>query len=175
MQYIKGIDAFREEKRTAVTLGKFDGLHRGHQKLIEKIRSYAGNDCVSVVCAFDMQRSCLMTKEERKKLLAGKVDYLIDYPFTGDLMTMEAERFIQKILYEKLHAAHIVVGSDFSFGYRKRGDHQMLERYAQKYDYTVDVVEKSTFGRPRDQQHLCTGGFVPWKYPAGTGTSWISL
>ena len=112
MQYIKGIDAFREEKRTAVTLGKFDGLHRGHQKLIEKIRSYAGNDCVSVVCAFDMQRSCLMTKEERKKLLAGKVDYLIDYPFTGDLMTMEAERFIQKILYEKLHAAHIVVGSD---------------------------------------------------------------
>ena len=39
MQYIKGIDAFREEKRTAVTLGKFDGLHRGHQKLIEKIRS----------------------------------------------------------------------------------------------------------------------------------------
>ena len=110
MQYIKGIDAFREEKRTAVTLGKFDGLHRGHQKLIEKIRSYAGNDCVSVVCAFDMQRSCLMTKEERKKLLAGKVDYLIDYPFTGDLMTMEAERFIQKILYEKLHAAHIVVG-----------------------------------------------------------------
>ena len=146
MQYIKGIDAFREEKRTAVTLGKFDGLHRGHQKLIEKIRSYAGNDCVSVVCAFDMQRSCLMTKEERKKLLAGKVDYLIDYPFTGDLMTMEAERFIQKILYEKLHAAHIVVGSDFSFGYRKRGDHQMLERYAQKYDYTVDVVEKACLG-----------------------------
>ena len=112
MQYIKGIDAFREGKRTAVTLGKFDGLHRGHQKLIEKICSYAGNDCVSVVCAFDMQRNCLMTKEERKKLLDGKVDYLIDYPFTGDLMTMEAERFIQKILYEKLHAAHIVVGSD---------------------------------------------------------------
>ena len=41
MQYIKGIDAFREGKRTAVTLGKFDGLHRGHQKLIEKICSYA--------------------------------------------------------------------------------------------------------------------------------------
>ena len=73
MQYIKGIDAFREGKRTAVTLGKFDGLHRGHQKLIEKICSYAGNDCVSVVCAFDMQRNCLMTKEERKKLLDGKV------------------------------------------------------------------------------------------------------
>ena len=39
MQYIKGIDAFREEKRTAVTLGKFDGLHRGHQKLIETTAS----------------------------------------------------------------------------------------------------------------------------------------
>ena len=96
--------------------------------------------------AFSRQLYEQLTKEERKKLLDGKVDYLIDYPFTGDLMTMEAERFIQKILYEKLHAAHIVVGSDFSFGYRKRGDHQMLERYAQKYDYTVDVVEKARLG-----------------------------
>ena len=95
MKYIADTVDFQLEEPTVVTLGKFDGLHRGHQKLIEKIRSYAGNDCVSVVCAFDMQRSCLMTKEERKKLLAGKVDYLIDYPFTGDLMTMEAERFIQ--------------------------------------------------------------------------------
>ena len=92
MEYISKTLDFHVKEPSVISFGKFDGLHRGHQKLIEKIRSYAGNDCVSVVCAFDMQRSCLMTKEERKKLLAGKVDYLIDYPFTGDLMTMKAER-----------------------------------------------------------------------------------
>jgi len=145
MQYIEGIDAFHGEKRTAVTLGKFDGLHRGHQKLIEKITEYADSECESVVCAFDMHKDCLMTKEEKKKYLSDRVDYLIDYPFTRELMEMEAEKFIQNILCEKLHAAHIVVGTDCSFGHLKRGDYHMLEKYAPVYGYTVDVIEKETY------------------------------
>ena len=73
MEYISKTLDFHVKEPSVISFGKFDGLHRGHQKLIEKIRSYAGNDCVSVVCAFDMQRSCLMTKEERKnpRLLNG--------------------------------------------------------------------------------------------------------
>lgn len=147
MQYRKGLEAFRETNRTAVTLGKFDGLHRGHQKLINKIRDYAQReDCASVVCAFDMDRDCLMTKEEKKAFLEEQVDYLIDIPFTRELMGMEAEQFIQEIIYKKLHASHLVVGTDFRFGHEKRGNHVMLEHYAAKYGYTVDVVEKAHYG-----------------------------
>lgn len=146
MQYIKGLDAFDGRNQTAVTLGKFDGLHRGHQKLLNRIIKYAQKeDCDSVVCAFDMDRDCLMTNEERRVFLEDKVDYLIEIPFTKELMEMEAEKFIEEILHKKLHAAHIVVGTDFNFGHEKRGNHQMLEKYAAKYGYTVDVVEKAYY------------------------------
>ena len=146
MQYIKGLDAFDGRNHTAVTLGKFDGLHRGHQKLLNRIIKYAQKeDCDSVVCAFDMNRDCLMTNEERRTFLEDKVDYLIEIPFTREMMEMEAEKFIDEILHKKLHAAHIVVGTDFNFGHEKRGNHQMLEKYAAKYGYTVDVVEKAYY------------------------------
>ena len=146
MQYIKGLDAFDGRNHTAVTLGKFDGLHRGHQKLLNRIMKYAKKeDCDSVVCAFDMDRDCLMTNEERRAFLEDKVDYLIEIPFTREMMEMEAEKFIDEILYKKLHASHIVVGTDFNFGHEKRGNHQMLEKYAAKYGYTVDVVEKAYY------------------------------
>ena len=146
MQYIKGLDAFDGRNQTAVTLGKFDGLHRGHQKLLNRIMKYAQKeDCDSVVCAFDMDRDCLMTNEERRAFLEDKVDYLIEIPFTREMMEMEAEKFIEEILYKKLHASHIVVGTDFNFGHEKRGNHQMLEKYAAKYGYTVDVVEKAYY------------------------------
>ena len=55
MRYIKGISSYQWGKSTAVTLGKFDGLHLGHQMLVDKIREYGANGCESVLCAFDMQ------------------------------------------------------------------------------------------------------------------------
>lgn len=76
MQYIKGLKDYHDDSQTAVTLGKFDGVHRGHEKLVEKVIEYADTAGVkSVVCAFDMlafskkhvdERCILMTKEERK-------------------------------------------------------------------------------------------------------------
>ena len=145
MQYITDLNSHQWKKRTAVTLGKFDGLHRGHQKLVEKIREYGSDGCESVVCAFDMGRETLMTKEERRRYLEGKADYLIDCPFTRELREMEAEDFIGDILSRRLCAAHLVVGTDFSFGHNKRGNAAMLEEYAGKYGYTVDVVEKERY------------------------------
>lgn len=145
MNYITDIRSFNGKKRTAVTLGKFDGLHKGHQKLIDRIIAYSGEECESVVCAFDMQRETLMTAKERKERLEGKVDWLIEYPFTKELKNMEAETFIRDVLHEKLHAAHIVVGTDFTFGHGKRGNVQMLCAYSKIYDYTVDVVSKERY------------------------------
>ena len=81
-----------------MTLGKFDGLHRGHQKLVERVREYAKTEGVrSIVCAFDMlplrermhmPGKVLMTKEERADHLEGKVDFLVDCPFTERIFTL---------------------------------------------------------------------------------------
>ncbi len=146
MKYITGIGSYHGTKKTAVTMGKFDGLHRGHQKLVDKIRSYATDECDSVLCAFDMHRDAIMTNRERREHLEGKIDWLIDCPFTETLRNMEAEDFVRDILCAGLNAAHIVVGRDFVFGHNKRGSVEMLERYAPRYGYTVDVVEKERYG-----------------------------
>ena len=82
MKVISGIEAYNGDRKTAVTLGKFDGLHRGHQKLLEKVFSYSGDGCESVVCAFDMHRDSLMTVRERRAHLSGKADWLIEQPLT---------------------------------------------------------------------------------------------
>ena len=145
MKYITGIESYSGQKRSAVTLGKFDGLHLGHQKLIDKIISYASDECESIVCAFDMHRDSLMTGRERREHLEPKVDWLIDQPFTKSLREMEAEEFIDRILYKVLRAAHIVVGTDFSFGYGKCGNAALLQEMADQYGYTVDVIEKERY------------------------------
>lgn len=145
MKYITGIQSYHGTKKTAVTMGKFDGLHRGHQKLVDKIREYASDDCESVLCAFDMHRDAIMTNRERREHLEGKIDWLIDCPFTKDLKNMEAEDFIRDILCGKLGAAYIAVGRDFVFGHDKRGSVKMLEAFAGEYGYTLDVIEKERY------------------------------
>lgn len=146
MRYITEIHSYQSEKRCAVTLGKFDGLHRGHQKLIDRIRMYASEDVESVVCAFDMGRESLLTNQERREHLSSQVDCLIVCPFIREIREMAAEDFIRKILADTLHASYIVVGTDFRFGYGKRGDASMLGRYASRYGYRLDVVEKERRG-----------------------------
>lgn len=145
MRYITGIEDYDGQKNTSVTLGKFDGLHRGHQKLIDKICSYASAGCETIVCAFDMHRESLMTNRERRERLEGKVDWLIECPFTDNLREMEAEDFIRDILRDVFHASHIVVGADFTFGRGRRGNVQTLRDYADQYGYTVDVIEKERY------------------------------
>lgn len=154
MQYIKGMESYQSEHRTAVTLGKFDGLHRGHQKLIERVREYAVGDTKSIVFAFDMRpffekkgwdKKNLMTNRERVLRLEKQVDYLIECPFVDSVSMMEAEAFIEDILVEKLHAAYIVVGTDFRFGHHKKGDVQMLRKYESVYGYHLEVIEKEIY------------------------------
>ena len=146
MKYITGIEAYTGKKKTAVTLGKFDGLHRGHQKLVDKIRGYASEDCETVLCAFDMHRESIMTNRERKERLEGRIDWLINCPFTEKFRQISAEDFIREILCKTLRCAHVVVGKDFAFGHGKRGNVEMLKRFSEEYGYTVDVIEKERYG-----------------------------
>lgn len=155
MQYIKGIESYSCNERSAVTIGKFDGLHRGHQKLLKKVREYAKAEGIkSIVCSFDMlplrermhiPGKVLMTKEERADHLEGEVDYLVDCPFTEKFSEMEAEDFIKDILVDTFHAAYVVIGTDFHFGYGKRGDACMLAKYQEEYGYHLEVIEKERY------------------------------
>ena len=108
MRYMTEIHSYQSEKRSAVTLGKFEGLHRGHQKLISKVKEYASEDVESIVCAFDMGKASLLTAREKKERLESEVDLMIACPFTKELREMEAEDFIRQILAERFRAAYVV-------------------------------------------------------------------
>lgn len=156
MQYVKGIGSYHDSSRTAVTLGKFDGLHRGHHKLINRIQEHAaGGEVKSVVVAFDMRvlekkrgtvKPKVMTNEERAHLLEDEVDYLIECPFTEDISMMEANDFIEEILVKRLRAKYIVIGADFRFGHNRQGDAMMLKEYEKRSDFKVEIIEKEKFG-----------------------------
>lgn len=145
MQYMTDIYSYQSEKHSAVTLGKFDGLHLGHQLLIDKIRSYRSENVRTVVVAFDMGRATLTTAEEKRELLKDQVDCLIVCPFTREIREMEAEDFIRTILVEKMKVSYIVVGTDFHFGRDKRGDTSMLAEYAGVYGYHLNVIDKKKY------------------------------
>ena len=155
MQYIKGMQFYQNDKKTAITLGKFDGLHRGHETLIERVIEHQKNDGVdSVVFAFDMaplyekikkKKESLITNEERAGRLFGRVDYLVECPFVEAVSKIEAETFIKEILVKQFHAKYIVVGTDFHFGYQKKGDYHMLQQYSGEYGYEVEVIEKKCY------------------------------
>ncbi len=161
MQYINGLEAYQSRRPAAVTLGKFDGLHRGHEKLIGIVQKIGREENVdSVVCVFDMISAperisgsgsaagqYLMTGEERKSRLEGRVDWLVECPFTPEFSRMKAEEFIDRVLAGVFRAAFVVVGTDFRFGYQKEGDVRMLEDYAGTYGYRLVVVKKERYGQ----------------------------
>ena len=140
---------------TAVTLGKFDGIHLGHRLLIQEAIAAEKEGMVSCVFSFDMhpislfsdrEMDLIYTEDEKKAMLESLgVSYFLSYPFTKETASMEAEEFIEKILMEKLQAEVIIVGTDYRFGKGRRGDVFLLAEYAKKYGYYLIVKDKLTY------------------------------
>lgn len=151
MKYIRQTTDFYIKEETVISLGKFDGIHRGHEMLLEQLAARKEQGLSSVIFTFDIpprktvnhsDGKVLTTNEEKKHMFEGTgVNYLIECPFTKEVMCMEAEDFIAWIV-RQLHVKCFVVGEDFHFGHKRRGDYLMLQKYAKEYDYEVVVLEK---------------------------------
>ncbi|MCI8418544.1 MAG: bifunctional riboflavin kinase/FAD synthetase [Lachnospiraceae bacterium] len=148
MRYIKGNIDFWLEGPCAVSLGKFDGLHRGHQLLLSRIGQRQAAGMTSVIFTFDFggAKGLMLSQERRRMLESQGVDVLLECPFVPELSHMEPEAFVRKILKERLQAAYLAVGTDFHFGYQRRGDYHLLQQMAGECGYTVEVVEKAQYG-----------------------------
>lgn len=148
MEYVKIEGQFPKFSRCAVTLGKFDGIHRGHRKLIQTIldrKSEYGE--LAVVMAFVSDRQTILTSEERRILLEKMgVDVLLECPLNDQMKHMKADVFIRQILKGDLQASCVVVGEDFRFGHERKGTPQLLEKAGEKYEYDTIVVPKEMEG-----------------------------
>lgn len=152
MQIISGTTDFELAGRSAVVIGKFDGLHRGHKLLLEQVLEEKDNGLLAVVFTFDPPPAAffakkmlkgLTTKEEKRRYFRQMgVDVLVEFPMNEKTAATPPAQFITEILQEKLHAALIVAGRDLSFGDRGMGDCALLEKYASECGYQVRIMEK---------------------------------
>lgn len=152
MQYIANTREFHIDEPTVVSIGKFDGLHCGHRKLLGEMLHWKERGYQVAIFTFSTppgglvkktKQSMIMTNEERVELLrdAG-ADYLVEYPFTEEVSRMDPEQFIAEIITGRMNAEIIVTGPDCRFGYRAAGNKELLEQLAPKYGYRFLVVDK---------------------------------
>lgn len=151
---LETMEQFHIDEPTVLTIGKFDGLHRGHEKLIAHLMKMRANGLRSVVFTFDIppkrltdgeEQRLLSTNREKQALFAERgIDYLVLCPFTPEVMRMEPEDFVDLIV-TNLNVKSIVVGEDCRFGHNGRGDHRMLAELAKRYGYKLKIVKKLKF------------------------------
>ena len=149
MEYMIIDGQFPRLNNCAVTMGKFDGIHRGHRKLIEKILEHKRETgAAAVVLAFVSDKKMILTKAERRDLLEHLgVDVLLECPLDGRFRHMKAENFIRQILVGALHTSLVAVGEDFRFGFERKGTPEMLRRFGEKYGFSTEILPKEMDGQ----------------------------
>lgn len=138
---------------TAVTIGKFDALHLGHQNLFANLIDYANkNSLVPTVVTFDRHPDHLLRPERAKLPIIGKTQkhsliqglgakVLIELEFNQELASKTPEQFVQEILMDTLHAQIVMVGEGFRFGNQGAGDVHLLRELGEKFGFMVSEVK----------------------------------
>jgi len=137
-----------------VTIGTFDGLHKGHQLILDKLKDLAGKmNGETVVFTFyphprvitspnESSLRLLTTKEEKTKLFEKYgIDHLIIYPFSKEFAAMEYSEFVRKILVEQIGTKCLVIGYDHKFGKDRQGGFEYLQRCGEKYNFRVERMD----------------------------------
>ncbi|GAA1336124.1 bifunctional riboflavin kinase/FAD synthetase [Catellatospora bangladeshensis] len=142
--------------RCVVTIGVFDGVHRGHQALIDRaVASAAEKGVPSVLMTFDPHPSevvrpgshpaQLTSLRQRAELVERLgVDVFCVLPFTVEVSRMPADVFVHEVLVDRLHAAAVVVGQNFTFGNRAAGNVDLLRTLGQRFGFGTEGADLVT-------------------------------
>lgn len=140
----------KPNQRTVVTIGNFDGVHRGHQAIMQRTCQLAQEkSCLSVVLTFVDhsevilgERPFLINNKKRRYCLLEQqnVDVLLEIPFNQEFANISAEDFVSCWLKDSLHAQTVVVGYDFKFGSGGFGDYLLLQEMGKEYGFSVEKV-----------------------------------
>jgi len=149
MKVFKGIDEFIIESSTIVTIGTFDGVHKGHQKILKKLANQANKfNLKSVVLTFSPHPRTVLnptaplelinTIEERIKSISYcGIDYIIVHPFDKAFSNLSAEEFVDSVLVKKLNTKKILIGYDHRFGKGRKAGIKDLQFFGSKYNFEV--------------------------------------
>ena len=153
MQIIERTTEFQLSGKSAVAVGKFDGVHIGHRKLIHKITEQKADGLAATVFTFDTSAAAffggeekeLTTAEEKRRIFKEMgVDVLIEFPLNRETAATGPEEFVRRYLAAQMKAAYICAGPDLSFGRSGAGNYVLLEKYADRYGYWTELIDKVT-------------------------------
>lgn len=143
---------FQIKEETAVTIGKFDGFHIGHQKLLKTLEQQKEKGLKTVAFTFVPSPAAFFSKEavkelstveEKRKIFENaKLDYLIECPFCQEIADTEPLNYIKDVLVGQMNAKCIVAGLDVSFGKKGQGDAALLKKCASEFGYELILIDK---------------------------------
>lgn len=151
MLIIENTTEFHLENKSAVTLGKFDGIHLGHRRLLSRVLEQKKQGLSAVVFTFDTSAASffggetkeLSTKEEKREVFSMLgIDVLIEFPLNQDTAPTEPADFVARYLAGQMQTAYLCAGPDISFGKGGAGDYALLAGYAGTYGYQVELIDK---------------------------------
>lgn len=152
LEIIVGTTEFELEKETAVAIGKFDGVHIGHRRLLEEILKQKKNGLAACVFTFDPPPAVLFgnadgreltTREEKRSFFERMgVDILIEFPLTPESAAMPPVTFARDILAKRMNARFIAAGTDLSFGAKGAGDAALLQALSSELGFELRTIEK---------------------------------
>lgn len=152
MEIIAGTTDFYIEKETAVAIGKFDGVHIGHRRLLEEILAQKEKGLAACVFTFDPAPSVffgrtdgreLTTREEKRTIFEHMgVDILIEFPLNEATAAMEPTVFAREVLANSMNARFIAAGKDLSFGAKGAGNAELLEELGAEIGFAVTTIDK---------------------------------
>ena len=152
MKIIQTISNFNSTENTVVTIGTFDGIHIGHQKILSDLIETAKREKKkSVLLTFfphprmvlqkDVSIKLLNTINEKSVLLEKMgLDYLIIHPFSQEFSRLTALDFVRDILVNKLNTSRLIIGYDHHFGKNREGNIHQLKEYSLLYDFEVEEI-----------------------------------
>lgn len=152
MEIITNTVDFYLEKETAAAIGKFDGIHVGHRRLLDEIFACKKEGLASCVFTFDPAPAVLfglsdgkeLTTREEKRLLFERmgVDILIEFPLTPETAAMPPETFVYEVLARQMNVRFLAAGSDLSFGAKGAGNAELLQKLGSELGIQVKTIDK---------------------------------
>jgi riboflavin kinase/FMN adenylyltransferase len=150
---VQNTEHFRLEKPTIVTIGTFDGVHLGHQKILKRLAELKKTIGINtVVLTFEPHpRKILFPNQKDLKLLTlideklellkkYGVDITVVYPFTKSFAESSPKHYVEEILIKQLKVQHLVIGYDHKFAKDRQGDIQLLKQYSKVLDFKVEEI-----------------------------------
>jgi len=151
MENYFSIEEIPQFNKCILTIGTFDGLHRGHQEIIKHLVSLGqGKGIESILVTFNPHPRQILTNDdisliqslEQKMKIFEKlqIDNVIVIPFTKEFAKLSAETFLDLVIKPKLNPEHIVIGYDHHFGKDREGSPKFMENYCKKYNIGLDII-----------------------------------